>query len=205
MFPDTMVVRERPAERQDLLPCFVLDLREEGGGILEALGNESKVEVDACSSVVGLRDAAGDKWLSLDASDFACSRYPAFHSLAEDKDIAPWHRCLKRLSDEVISDPKVAKVGNHEGQEVSSEAILLPCIHPPVLGSDGGEFLMLLLNLLLGSFHQESRRAHLMRIEILPLGHVHLLGSIEPAGQGVRLPRLQRQAELKLLVVDQSD
>eukprot|EP00960_Hanusia_phi_P061832 764953-Hanusia_phi.AAC.3 len=50
-----------------------------------------------------------------------------------------------------------------------------------------------------------SERLDLMRIEILPLGHVHLLGSIEPAGQGVRLPRLQRQAELKLLVVDQSD
>ena len=48
-------------------------------------------------------------------------------------------------------------------------------------------------------------RRYLMRIEILPLGHVHLLGRVEPAGQGVRLLRLQRQAELELLVVDQSD
>mmetsp|Transcript_32972 Transcript_32972/g.104259 ORF Transcript_32972/g.104259 Transcript_32972/m.104259 type:complete len:213 (-) Transcript_32972:1302-1940(-) len=137
MLSDTMVMREGAAKGQDLLPCLILNLREESGRILEALGDEAEVEVDTRARIICLSDSARNEWLSLNASSFACSRYPTLHALAENKHIAPWHGGLEGLRDEVISYSKVSEVGDHKCQEVSSEAILLPCVHPPVLCGDG--------------------------------------------------------------------
>src|SRR5208282_459626 len=111
---DSMMMRQRAARFENLVARGFLDLEVDLRRVPHILVVISQVEIHANARVVELRDPAGDEYLTGQLALRVFFGNTALYVLAQRERVAPRHRGLKRLGDNVVVHDEVADVGDAE-------------------------------------------------------------------------------------------
>lgn len=204
---DSMMMGDAPTTLKDLIPALCLDLLVNLHHLCQGHVpiREAEVGVNSSTCIIDLGDpACSEDLVGGDASLPGRLNKSLVHRLAEVADSAPGHRRLKGLSHEIVVAAEISDIGDHVGEEVPSDPILLACLHASILGCNGVDMVLLELYLVVGAFEEQSQCGQLVLVKALHIEHVVLLDGVNDLlGLGM-LSGLEGHAEHELSVVHET-
>mmetsp|Transcript_25922 Transcript_25922/g.34707 ORF Transcript_25922/g.34707 Transcript_25922/m.34707 type:complete len:227 (+) Transcript_25922:380-1060(+) len=205
---DTVMVGDGATAEHDLVTGGILDVlvHINDCGAVIVLVIDGQVNVDGRTSLINLRHAERDpESVLVEASLFSGVVHSLPDALGSLADLGPRAGELEGLAEGVVLHGQVSRVGNQEGEQVASHAVLGAANQAAELLAQIADRLVSAASPGLVAFEEHRACSHLVRIKALDLGDVEFLGGVDELVPLGVLFGLEGSAELELSVVDEAD
>lgn len=195
------MVRNASAVLHNLITSSIFNLWIHSYWIFQSKVQESEIDIHHCSCIIDLGDSEWDEWFSLNSVSFAIIYDSFAYSCTHSWHILPRQGSLEGFSYKVIFESEISQVPNHEGQEISSFSVLSTSPESFVFFGNRVHNFLLVVNLMLRSFKQNSAEGHFIRIKFHNLSYKVFLCFINHFVEFALFFCLQGHTELELLVI----